>query len=161
MLMAEISARAKAARQTLHEKLDALYWQHGCHVEATYSKNMPGHDGAGRTRKLMQKLRTSPPAELGGLNVVRVRDYLKGEMFGSGGDRQPFTGPKGDMVVLELEGEGNSVAVRPSGTEPKVKFYLFAYRPPELLADLDEAKTELSARLKRIGQQLFALADSS
>jgi len=73
----------------------------------------------------------------------------------------PFEGPPGDMVVLDIEGEGNSVAVRPSGTEPKVKFYLFAYRPPELLADLEEAKAELAARLKRIGQELFALADSS
>jgi phosphoglucomutase/phosphomannomutase len=161
LLVAEIAARAKAARLTLHEKLDALSWQHGCHVEATYSKNMPGHDGAGRTRKLMQKLRMSPPAELGGLNVVRVRDYLNGTQFTPGAERQPFAAPAGDMVVLELEGESNSVAVRPSGTEPKVKFYLFAYRPPELLADLEEAKIELAARLRRIGQELFVLADSS
>jgi phosphoglucomutase/phosphomannomutase len=161
LLMSEIAAKAKAARQTVHEKLDALYWQHGCHVEVTYSKNMPGHDGAARTRKLMLKLRNSPPAELGGLKVVRMRDYLSGQMLATGTAPQPFDGPPGDMVVLELAAEGNSVAVRPSGTEPKVKFYLFAYQPPELLADLEHAKSELAARLKRIGQELFALADSS
>ena len=51
------------------------------------------------------------------------------------------------------------MAVRPSGTEPKGKFYLFAYEPPELLADLEEAKAQLAERLARLQEELFALAE--
>jgi phosphoglucomutase/phosphomannomutase len=160
LLVAELAARAKQAGQTLHQRLDSLFWQHGCHVETTYSKTMPGSEGMTRMRQLMHGLRQSPPQKLGGLRVVRVRDYLSGQQMAPGGEAQPLPGPPGDMVILDLEAEGNFVAVRPSGTEPKAKFYLFAYQPPELLADLDDTKKELAARLRTIGQELFALTDA-
>ncbi len=64
------------------------------------------------------------------------------------------------MVIRDLAAEGNFVAVRPSGTEPKVKIYLFAYEPPELLADLSTAKLELQTRLSRIERELATLAES-
>jgi phosphoglucomutase/phosphomannomutase len=118
---------------------------------------MPGSEGMTRMRQLMQNLRQSPPKTLGGLRVVRVRDYLSGQEMTPGGQSKPFAGPPGDMVILDLEEEGNFVAVRPSGTEPKAKFYLFAYRPAELLANLDDTKKELAARLRTIGQELFGL----
>ena len=62
------------------------------------------------------------------------------------------------MVILELSAEGNFVAVRPSGTEPKVKLYLFAYEPPELIAELEITKTEVAERLDRLQAALAALA---
>jgi phosphoglucomutase len=160
LLMAELAAQVKAAGQTLHEKLDALFWQHGCHVEATYSKTMPGSEGMGRMRKLMSALRGEPPTKLAGLAVTRMRDYLNGLVLVPGASPIPFAGPPGDMVILDLEAEGNFVAVRPSGTEPKVKFYMFGYEPPEMLADLESSKSELAARLKQVGQELFGFADS-
>jgi phosphoglucomutase len=61
--------------------------------------------------------------------------------------------------VLDLEREGNYVAVRPSGTEPKIKLYLFAYEAPELIADLATTKAELNERLAHIAKDLEALAD--
>ena len=65
------------------------------------------------------------------------------------------------MVILELEKEGTYVAVRPSGTEPKVKFYLFTYEPAEMLANLEDTKAELSDVLTRLGKDLttFALGE--
>ena len=62
--------------------------------------------------------------------------------------------------MLDLAEPGNYVAVRPSGTEPKVKFYMFAYVPPELLADLEEAQGEMDERLNRLEADL-AFADRS
>ena len=62
--------------------------------------------------------------------------------------------------MIDLEAEGNYVAVRTSGTEPKIKFYMFAYEAPEQLANLETTKAELSSRLKRIGQEPFALAEA-
>ncbi len=160
LLTAEMAAQAQAAGRTLHEQLDALYWQHGCHVEMLFSKSLPGSEGMGRMRKLMHSLRSDPPRQLGGLGVVRVRDYKSGMALEPGSAPQPFTGPPGDMVMIDLEAEGNYVAVRPSGTEPKIKFYMFAYEAAEQLANLETTKTELSNRLKQIGQELFALAEA-
>jgi phosphoglucomutase/phosphomannomutase len=159
LMLAEFAARAKAAGQTLHEKLDALFWQHGCHAERTVSKTMPGSEGMARMRKLMAGFRQTPPKTIGGMKVRQTRDYLERVAIGSGG-RQPLEGPKGDTLIFDLAAEGNYVAVRPSGTEPKVKFYLFAYEPPELLGDLEETKQQLSDRLDSLQAGLFQLAEA-
>ena len=65
------------------------------------------------------------------------------------------------MVILDLEAEGNYVAARPSGTEPKVKFYLFTYEPPEQLADLDETRNQMAERLAKLEADLRAFAKSA
>ncbi|HEX7450574.1 MAG TPA: phospho-sugar mutase [Pirellulales bacterium] len=160
LLLAELAARVKAAGQTLHQKLDSLFWQHGCHAERTVSKTMPGSEGMARMQKLMAGFRTSPPATLAGSKVRQTRDYLNLKTITSHGN-SPLEGPKGDMVIFDLTAEGNYVAVRPSGTEPKVKFYLFAYEPPELLADLEETKAQLTARLDKMQTELFELAENA
>jgi phosphomannomutase len=64
---------------------------------------------------------------------------------------EPLDAPAGDLVILDLEAEGNYLAVRPSGTEPKVKIYLFAYDPPAATIDLRSAKAAQANRLKQIG----------
>ena len=116
---------------TLHEKLDALFRRYGCHARAGPSRSAcPGREGMERMKALMARFRREPPHSLGGLAVTRVRDYLHNVSVQSGGAPQHLAGPTGDMVMLDLAAEGNYVAVRPSGTEPKVKFYMFAYEPP-------------------------------
>ena len=159
LMLSEFAARAKAAGQTLFEKLDSLFWQHGCHAERTVSKTMPGSEGMARMRKLMADFRNSPPKTLAGMKVRQTRDYNERVVITSSG-RQPLIGPKGDMVVFDLAADGNYVAVRPSGTEPKVKFYLFAYEPPEQLANLSDTKKELAERLAAFEAELFKLADA-
>jgi phosphomannomutase len=158
MLLAELAAQVKTSGQTLHEKLDALFWQYGYHAESQISVTMPGSEGMSRMVALMGQLRTSPPERLAGLKVVRVRDYLNLTQMRPGAIAEPFEGPRGDMVMIDLEKEGTYVAVRPSGTEPKVKFYLFAYEPAEMLANLDDTKAELVELLKRLGNDLTQFA---
>lgn len=158
LFMASLAAEVKAAGQSLHDKLDALYWQHGCHVELQYSQTMPGAEGMGRIHRLMATLRENVPERLAGIQVSGIRDYAAGHTIMPGRAPQPLVGPSSDLLIIDLAEDGNYVAVRPSGTEPKVKFYLFAYRAPELLADLASARAELEQRLKQIGQELFALA---
>ena len=102
----------------------------------------------------MQRLRTSPPQELAGLQVKRVRDYLALRQLEPGGQPHDFQGPRGDMVMIDLAAEGTYVAVRPSGTEPKVKFYMFAYQPAEQIHDLGAVKSQLSTRLDSLAQDL-------
>ena len=160
LLMAELAAQCKARGQTLHEKLDALFWQYGCHQERTVSKTMPGSEGMGRMTALMNRLRKTPPTSLAGTAVSQTRDFDQQMVASPSADRHPLEALRVDMVMLDLAAAGNYAAVRPSGTEPKVKFYLFAYEPPEQLAHLDDAKAELSARLDRMERDLAAYADA-
>jgi phosphoglucomutase len=176
LLLCELAAKLKAAGQTLHEKLDALFWQHGVHAERTVSVQMPGSEGMARMKEVMAAFRSGPPAEAGGERVVQFRDYerqtvtqeepapSRGEQDAARpaaptwGKPQPLAGPKGDLVFLDLAIEGNYVACRPSGTEPKIKFYMFTYTPPEQLADLERAKTQLEDRLDRMEADLRKFA---
>jgi phosphoglucomutase/phosphomannomutase len=154
MLLAELAAQVKAAGQTLHQKLDSLFWQYGCHAEKQVSIAMPGSEGMARIESLMARLRQDPPQELAGLKVRRVRDYLNLRELEPGGKPRDFPGPKGDMVMIDLAAEGTYVAVRPSGTEPKVKFYMFDYEPAEQIHDLDAVKAQLSSRLDALAEAL-------
>lgn len=162
VLMSELAARLKSEGRTLHQQLDRLFQQHGCHAEYLINVAMEGSEGMVAMQKLMALFRNDPPAELAGLPVQRVRDYLNSETFTVGsGSPEPLDGPVGDIVILDLAEEGNYVAVRPSGTEPKVKFYLFTRLSPAESADLDAAKQILADRLTRLEADVRAFAASS
>ena len=90
----------------------------------------------------------------------QARDYLNLTIKSPDGKSKPLAAEKGDMIVLDFADEGNFVAVRPSGTEPKVKYYMFAFEPAEQLHNLDDARAELEARLTRIEKDFQALAAS-
>jgi phosphoglucomutase/phosphomannomutase len=158
LLLCELAARLKAAGQTLHEKLDALFWQHGVHAERTVSVQMPGSEGMARMQEVMAAFRAGPPTEIGGDRVVQIRDYERKTVTPTGGSAQPLAGPKGDLVFLDLAAEGNYVACRPSGTEPKIKFYMFAFTPPEQLANLEATKSQLEGRLDAMEADLRKFA---
>jgi phosphoglucomutase/phosphomannomutase len=161
MLMAELAAAVKQSGKTLHEKLDALYWQFGYHSERQISLTMPGSQGMKDMQSLMTRFRNEPPTELAGLKVAQVRDYLSLTVRRGGATPVPLDGPKGDMVALDFSVEGNYVAIRPSGTEPKIKLYLFAYEPPELIGNLEETKTQIAERLDKLQATLSALVKPS
>ena len=158
MLLCELAAKLKSAGQTLHEKLDALFWQHGVHAERTVSVQMPGSEGMARMKEVMAEFRAGPPAEIGGERVVQVRDYEQQTATAVGGKPRPLAGPKGDLIFLDLATDGNYVACRPSGTEPKIKFYMFAYTPPEQLSNLEAAKSQVEQRLDRMEADLRKFA---
>jgi hypothetical protein len=88
---------------------------------------MPGSEGMERMKALMARVRSQPPRTIAGLEVVQVRDYLHNRAWAPGGVPRGLEGPTGDLVMLDLAAEGNCLAIRPSGTEPQVKFYMFAY----------------------------------
>ncbi len=159
MLLCELAARLKSQGKTLHQKLDDLFWQHGVHMERTVSVQMPGSEGMLRMKEVMTKFRTDPPREFAGSSVVRVRNYFDSSItiFPDGGT-QSLKGPVGDLVILDLALEGNYIAIRPSGTEPKIKLYMFTFEPPEQLANLDDAKEMLDDRLNAMEADMRAFA---
>jgi len=151
MLMAELVAWLKSQGKTLHQHLDSLYRTHGYHAESLRSQRMEGSEGMGRMKELMESFRTSPPEALAGMPVVAVRDYLHGQVLSLPDQTtKPLDGPTGDLVMLDLAEPGNYVAVRPSGTEPKVKFYTFAYAPVIANVTDEELATTRNAMTKRL-----------
>lgn len=160
MLACELAAKLKAEGKTLHQKLDDLFWQHGVHAERTLNVQMPGSDGMERMKEVMQKFRTQPPSELNGCGVAQMRDYKNNvtQPVAEPGETTPLDGPTGDLVILDLTECGNYVAARPSGTEPKIKFYLFAHEPAENLHDLEDAKADLEKELDAIEADLRKFA---
>jgi phosphoglucomutase/phosphomannomutase len=116
---------------------------------------------------IMTRFRAAPPKTLAGMRVIRTRDYLTlnqmlydpaGQPVGT---LTPFAGPKGDMVIMELSEPGNFIAARPSGTEPKIKFYMFTCEAPEMLGDLAETHEKLTQRIKTLEADLAAFAKIS
>jgi phosphoglucomutase/phosphomannomutase len=158
LLLCELAAKLKAQGKTIHEKLDDLFWQHGVHAERTVSVQMPGSEGMLRMMEVMAQFRAAPPRTLVGSRVARVRDYFDQQQWPPGGAKSQLDGPKGDLVILDLELAGNYVAIRPSGTEPKIKLYMFAFEPPEQLANLADAKQMLENRLTQMEAEMRAFA---
>ena len=165
LLTAELAAKLRAEGKTLYGRLDELFRQYGCFAEGQISVQMPGEKGMEDMRALMARVRGAPPDSLGGVKVVGVRDYLnKTEKKVSGGvcrTSQPLDAPTGDLVILDLESAGNYVAVRPSGTEPKVKIYSFAYEPPGGISDLESTKAALAVRLQAMGADFCTFSGAS
>lgn len=160
MLMSELAATCKANGQSLHEKLESLFWQHGYHAERLMTQQMPGSEGMARMQALMSKFRSDPPESIGGLKVSAVRDYKNNTRKIVGGETEPLAGPIGDLILLDLAETGNYIAARPSGTEPKVKFYMFTYVAPEQLAHLEMTAEEMESRLDAFQQDLANFAET-
>ena len=173
LLMAELTARLKAEGRSPHEELDDLFCRFGCHQERQVSVMLPGASGMDRMKEIMAALRAEPPAAFAGLDVVRTRDQASLTTWTPGSEQQPYDGVSGDLVIFDLAGLqgagerlpdgqflplGNAVAARPSGTEPKIKFYLFTAAAPGSLAELPAIKQSLTARLDDLERDLRQLA---
>lgn len=158
LLMSMLAADLKAQGKTLHQRLDELLVQHGCHQENLINVQMEGSEGMALMNKLMAAFRTSPPKQLGGIEVAGVRDYQSLTTRLPDGSTRPLEAPAANMVMLDLVEEGNYFAVRPSGTEPKVKFYMFTYCSPAQSRDLGKAKATLASRLDQLERDIRAYA---
>ena len=124
MMVAEMAAHYHRMGMTLMDAMNALYEKYGWYQEKTLNLVMPGLDGLQKMKALMSSLRSDPPTEIGGQEVVRLRDYQDGSIFVAGlgkVDKTPFAGS--NVLYFELA-DGSSFIVRPSGTEPKIKVYL-------------------------------------
>lgn len=154
LLMSQLIAHLKHQAQTPHQRLEELWQQHGCHQETLVNVQMEGSEGMALMRRLMTAFRTNPPKQLGGIDVAQVRDYESLTIRFPDGSTKPLEAPAGDMVMLDLAESGNYFAVRPSGTEPKVKFYMFAYSPPDTDRSGSEIKQELQQRLAQLEKDI-------
>jgi phosphomannomutase len=151
MLMAELAAEVKHEGRTLTGFLNDLMKTHGLHRETLINLVMEGSEGMAAMTRLMAAFRSSPPVSLAGIAVTKMHDFGAGKtrIVGTGQER-PLQGPSGNLVILDLAEEGNFVAVRPSGTEPKIKLYVFTKLSPDQSTDLTEATQTLQSRMSRL-----------
>jgi phosphoglucomutase/phosphomannomutase len=149
-----MAAYWKQQGKTIHDRLRELFATHGCHEESLVNVQMEGSEGMTRMKELMAAFRSHPPRQLGGIGVAAVRDYKSLSITPLGGTPSPLDAPPADMVMLDLAEPGNYFAVRPSGTEPKVKFYTFAAAPPTSLADVPATQKKLRERLAALEKDI-------
>lgn len=143
VLIAEMAAYHLLSGNTLFDVMNKLYEKHGFFSEKTINIVMKGLEGVSERRALMERFRNSPPDEIAGFKVARVKDYKSGEITVSGLGKVGHTHIVGsDVLVFDLI-DGSSLIIRPSGTEPKVKVYL-------LLSA--ESKEELEKKDERLSQ---------
>lgn len=151
LYIAELAAELKAAGRTLTDQLDQLYVQHGLHHETLHTETCQGACGQEQIAVIMQRLRDAPPATLGNAELHQVADYQRHELRDLPGNRHSGDLPRPTGNMLRLIGTSNgcevAVTIRPSGTEPKLKFYFAACRPAVLPEDLIVAKAAIRQEL--------------
>ncbi len=147
VMFAEVAAFAKSKGITTVELLDELYIRHGVYIEGQHAETLAGADGAAQIQKLAQSYSENPPTEIDGTPVIRFRDFANEDHVDEEGDEIP----KEKMVFVDLE-DGRAFAVRPSGTEPKIKYYIY-YRPRPGLGGMENPEELASA--KAIARESF------
>jgi phosphoglucomutase len=153
-LVAEAAAWAKDQGKTLYELLQEMYLEYGFFKEYLISITRKGMSGAQEIEKMMDRFRNSPPDSIDGSDVVLVHDYLKQKTFDMISHlRHDINLPKSNVLQYILK-DGTKISIRPSGTEPKIKFYLGLKGEIETLHDFDETNKILDKKAGAIKQAL-------
>jgi len=150
LLFADLVSDCTQRGETVVDRLERIYRRHGIHVSSQRNLVLPGLDGAARIEAMMEGLRAEPPRAIGGVEVVRVVDVLLGR------DTDPRTGqvdavdlPTSNVLAFHLA-DGSRVVARPSGTEPKIKFYFEVREPLGEDEVLEQVEPRAAARMAKL-----------
>ena len=122
MLIAEMAANYKAQGMTLYDGLIALYEKYGYYNDKLHTVTLKGIDGSEKIKNIMTSFRTNTPKDIAGIKVADVWDVSNGTITHADGSVDKLDLPKSNVLKFILE-DGSWIAMRPSGTEPKIKFY--------------------------------------
>ncbi|MDR0354116.1 MAG: phospho-sugar mutase [Opitutaceae bacterium] len=145
LMFAELCAFVKNRGLTVTEYLDEIYLKHGFYLEGVINIYYEGASGAAKIKRILDGYRASPPQKFGDIAVTRFQDFGRETINDADGERIPGQ----DLYFVTLA-NGYSFAARGSGTEPKIKFYLFAQSKVASAADLPTIKTKVRAELDRV-----------
>ena len=137
--------------------LEGLYRRYGLFVSSQVNLTRKGAEGIAELRAIMARLRKSPPWSVAGQEVVAVRDYLGQVITSKDGSTRPLALPKSDVLAFELA-SGSRIIARPSGTEPKAKFYFDVREPIAEGESLAVATARAEATMKKLADAFVALA---
>ena len=153
-LLAEICAYAKDKGQTLYDLLMEIYLEYGFSYEYTINVVRPGKSGADEIKAMMENFRNNPPTELAGEKITIAKDFLKLEQTDANGNSTKLDMPDTSNVLQWFCENGDKVSVRPSGTEPKIKFYLEIKGNMKCADCYERCIKEAQAKIEEIEKQL-------
>jgi phosphoglucomutase len=153
-ILCEMAAYEKSKGKSLYEKLLDLYVQFGCYQEHLISITKKGMNGQQEIAEMMERFRKEPPQTLGGSKLVSLYDYQKQEQKDlNSGNVSTITLPKSNVLQFILE-DGSKISARPSGTEPKIKFYFSVHASLANKNDYQRVKEGLQQKIEQIIKDL-------
>ena len=153
-LAAEAAAWAKSKGLTLYDWLKQLYVEYGFYKEGLVSVVRKGKEGQEEIQRMMADYRSNPPRTILGSPVVKINDFQSLETIDpASGRRSPIVQDRSNVLQFYTE-DGTKVSVRPSGTEPKIKYYFGVKAPLADVADFNRVEKQLDEKIERIKQEL-------
>ncbi len=154
MLIAEAAAWAADQNKSVFDILADIYMKHGFYREKLVNLVRKGKSGAEEIQKMMENFRNDPPVTINGEAIIRIKDYLSRievDLLTSG--RREILLPKSNVLQF-FTADGSKISVRPSGTEPKIKFYISTKAPLKDKSDYKKVELELENRIDAICKDL-------
>lgn len=152
---AEIAAYAKSKGTSLWGMLKDLYIQHGVFQEELVSITLKGIDGVAQIQSMMSRLRSTPPQTLGGVALAELHDVKAGTCKNMiTGETTTLPYPSSDVLQFILT-DGSKISARPSGTEPKIKFYFSLRKEVSSTSEISEAQIDLIQRIELIKNEML------
>ena len=152
LLACEIAAISKANNSSFYGELLKLYRKHGLYKEYLVSLTKKGISGAEEIKQMMIDAREKPLAAVNGVMVESIEDYaISKKTYLETGKTEKIDIPKSNVIIYNLE-DGSRIALRPSGTEPKIKFYMSVNAPLESLSDMEKVNDLLDAKIASISE---------
>ncbi|MFW5802182.1 MAG: phospho-sugar mutase, partial [Spirochaeta sp.] len=160
VLTAEMALYHRVQGKTVMQRLREIYREYGWYREILVSKYFKGQSGLGIMQGLMEKLRNNPPADIGGIKLVKIIDYRSSETIDpAAGTREQNIDLPSSNVLQFFGGDGTVISARPSGTEPKIKFYVSAHTEPGVAAS--SAEQQLNAVMEKIQDTIHGWIDAA
>ena len=153
-LLAEICAYAKDHGKTLYDILMDIYMEYGYSHEFTINVERPGKSGADEIQQMMKNFRSNPPKELGGSVIDVYKDFQSLELTKADGSKEKMDMPDTSNVLQWFCTDGTKVSVRPSGTEPKIKFYLEIKDTMNSASDFPVCEQRAAVKIEAIKKSL-------
>lgn len=153
-LLAEICAYAKDHGKTLYDILMDIYMEYGYSHEYTINVERPGKSGADEIQQMMKNFRSNPPKELGGSVIDVYKDFQSLEITKADGSKEKIDMPDTSNVLQWFCTDGTKVSVRPSGTEPKIKFYLEIKDTMNSASDFPACEQRAAVKIEAIKKSL-------
>ena len=153
-LLAEICAYAKDHGKTLYDILMDIYMEYGYSHEYTINVERPGKSGADEIQQMMKNFRSNPPKELGGSVIDVYKDFQSLEITKADGSKEKMDMPDTSNVLQWFCTDGTKVSVRPSGTEPKIKFYLEIKDTMNSASDFPVCEQRAAVKIEAIKKSL-------
>lgn len=153
-MLAEVTAWAINQRRTLYELLIDIYLEFGFYKESLLSITKKGKTGAEEIQKMMENFRKNPPKKINKSDVTLIKDYLTGKALDVASNTETKIDLPASNVLQFFTADGTKVSMRPSGTEPKIKFYFGVKAPLKDRKDFDAVNRQLDEKLEKVVKDL-------